>query len=161
MKQYRLPTANPHIYHELTINDDQTMTLYFHGIDSELTFHPTISEDGWIITEGAMFPPVSSGRWTLKVKTETKVAPDVIVPTPLPQEHKHRRVNQTATVIQPATIQLHTEKKTTVKHSTARRKWINGVGITIAASAALVVIYETGLLIPLGLIGLATSGLVK
>lgn len=39
--------------------------------------------------------------------------------------------------------------------------WAKGLACMVAASVALVVIYETGLLIPLGLIGLATSGLIK
>ena len=38
---------------------------------------------------------------------------------------------------------------------------MKAVGMVAAASVALLVIYETGLLIPLGLIGLATSGLLK
>ena len=39
--------------------------------------------------------------------------------------------------------------------------WAKGIACLIAASVALGAIYETGLLIPLGLIGLATSGLIK
>ena len=38
---------------------------------------------------------------------------------------------------------------------------LKALGMVSAASVALLVIYETGLLIPLGLIGLATSGFVK
>jgi len=38
---------------------------------------------------------------------------------------------------------------------------MKAVGMVAAATVALFVIYETGLLIPLGLIGLATSGLLK
>jgi hypothetical protein len=48
--------------------------------------------------------------------------------------------------------QQRTEKKRTV---------LKAVGLFAAACAVCVVIYETGFLIPLGLIGLATSGLVK
>ena len=39
--------------------------------------------------------------------------------------------------------------------------WLRSAGYLAAASVALLVIYETGLLIPLGLIGLATSGFLK
>lgn len=39
--------------------------------------------------------------------------------------------------------------------------WAKGLACMVAASVALVVIYNTGLLIPLGLIGLASSGLIK
>ena len=38
---------------------------------------------------------------------------------------------------------------------------LKAVGMVAAASVALFVIYETGLLIPLGLIGLATGGILK
>ena len=38
---------------------------------------------------------------------------------------------------------------------------LKAVGMVAAATVALFVIYETGLLIPLGLIGLATGGLLK
>ena len=38
---------------------------------------------------------------------------------------------------------------------------LKAVGMVAAATVALIVIYETGLLIPLGLIGLATGGILK
>ena len=38
---------------------------------------------------------------------------------------------------------------------------LKAIGMVAAATVALVVIYETGLLIPLGLIGLATGGILK
>lgn len=38
---------------------------------------------------------------------------------------------------------------------------LKAVGMVAAATVALFVIYETGLLIPLGLIGLATGGILK
>ena len=58
----------------------------------------------------------------------------------------HRRSPQTATVAQP---------------KREHPAWAKGLACMVAASVALVVIYNTGLLIPLGLIGLATSGLIK
>ena len=41
------------------------------------------------------------------------------------------------------------------------RRWLKPLAVAAASVVACVVIYETGLLIPMGLIGLATSGLVK
>jgi hypothetical protein len=38
---------------------------------------------------------------------------------------------------------------------------MKAIGMVAAATVALFVIYETGLLIPLGLIGLATGGILK
>jgi hypothetical protein len=46
-----------------------------------------------------------------------------------------------------------------ISHQTSST--MKAVGMVAAASVALLVIYESGLLIPLGLIGLATSGLLK
>lgn len=42
-----------------------------------------------------------------------------------------------------------------------RQNLLKAVGMVAAATVALLVIYETGLLIPLGLIGLATGGILK
>ena len=42
-----------------------------------------------------------------------------------------------------------------------RQNLLKAIGMVAAATVALFVIYETGLLIPMGLIGLATSGLLK
>jgi len=42
-----------------------------------------------------------------------------------------------------------------------RQNLLKAVGMVAAATVALFVIYETGLLIPLGLIGLATGGILK
>lgn len=46
-----------------------------------------------------------------------------------------------------------------ISHQTSST--MKAVGMVAAATVALLVIYESGLLIPLGLIGLATSGLLK
>lgn len=42
-----------------------------------------------------------------------------------------------------------------------RQNLLKAIGMVAAATVVLIVIYETGLLIPLGLIGLATGGLLK
>ena len=43
----------------------------------------------------------------------------------------------------------------------AANKLMRGAGYLVAASVAIILVYQTGLIIPLGLIGLATSGLLK
>ena len=43
----------------------------------------------------------------------------------------------------------------------AANKLLRGAGYLVAASVAIIIVYQTGLIIPLGLIGLATSGLLK
>lgn len=63
-------------------------------------------------------------------------------------ENNHHRTNEPT---QPAT----TRRKPT------GRRWLKPLAVAAASVVACVMIYETGLLIPMGLIGLATSGLVK
>ena len=50
---------------------------------------------------------------------------------------------------------------TTARCKPTDRRWLKPLAVAAASVVACVVIYETGLLIPMGLIGLATSGLVK
>jgi NAD-dependent DNA ligase len=49
----------------------------------------------------------------------------------------------------------------TARRKPTDRRWLKPLAVAAASVVACVVIYETGLLIPMGLIGLATSGLVK
>lgn len=49
----------------------------------------------------------------------------------------------------------------TARRKPTGRRWLKPLAVAAASVVACVVIYETGLLIPMGLIGLATSGLVK
>lgn len=67
-------------------------------------------------------------------------------------ERQHLDIShQTSDVIhQPSNIDRHQPSAT-----------LKAVGMVAAATVALFVIYETGLLIPLGLIGLATGGILK
>ena len=68
MKQYRLqPGTSSRIYYLLTVKDDGTMELVFHGTDRTLTEEAGVNQDGWIVTKGAMYPPIDhpNGRWQL------------------------------------------------------------------------------------------------
>jgi len=49
----------------------------------------------------------------------------------------------------------------TAKRKPTDRRWLKPLAVAAASVVACIAIYETGLLIPMGLIGLATSGLVK
>ena len=53
------------------------------------------------------------------------------------------------------------QKRKMQEREETRKKWLKGLGFLVAMSVILLLIWETGLLIPLGLIGLATSGLFK
>ena len=66
MKQYKLkPGTDSRIYYLLTIKDDGEMELVFHGTDRTLTEEASVNQDGWIVTNGAMYPPIDhpNGRW--------------------------------------------------------------------------------------------------
>ena len=65
---------------------------------------------------------------------------------------------------QPSDIDRHQTSSidpqpSSISHQTSST--MKAIGMVAAASVALFVIYETGLLIPLGLIGLATGGILK
>lgn len=107
MKQYRnQPGTDSRIYYLLTVKDDGTMLLYFHGTDRSLTKEATVNADGWIATNGALFPPLDhpNGRWQEVAYTEVMsssaaaentdhtpaelevVEPAVVEPTPVETE---------------------------------------------------------------------------
>lgn len=54
-----------------------------------------------------------------------------------------------------------TTSSSDIEENGSDKKWLKAVGIAVASVVACVVIYETGLLIPLGLIGLASIGIIK
>lgn len=51
--------------------------------------------------------------------------------------------------------------ETEEQEKSAGRKMLRGAGYLAAATLAIIIVYQTGLIIPLGLIGLATSGLLR
>ena len=53
------------------------------------------------------------------------------------------------------------EQPATARRKPTVRRWLKPLAVAAASVMVCIVIYETGLLIPMGLIGLATSGLVK
>jgi hypothetical protein len=66
--------------------------------------------------------------------------------------------------IDPANNHRHTAapaQPATARSKPTDRRWLKLLAVAAASVVACIVIYETGLLIPMGLIGLATSGIVK
>lgn len=66
--------------------------------------------------------------------------------------------------IDPENNHHHTDEPAqpaTVRRKPTDRRWLKPLAVAAASVVACIVIYETGLLIPMGLIGLATSRLVK
>lgn len=244
MKQYRLqPGTSSRIYYLLTVKDDGTMELVFHGTDRTLTEEASVNADGWIVTKGAMYPPLADGKWKEVecreivpqevtttdsaddtdniepannqcdpvIPAEQNDAPEYSEPAKsetsaveldlfaqmqmqidqLRQENDRLcNMIQTRTEVRTAHESFDTENRscaTQGRPSTTPRQrrrravavetpaaqavaleqdngnsqLLKALGIAVASIAALVIIYNTGLLIPMGLIGLGASGLLK
>lgn len=73
-----------------------------------------------------------------------------------PRPRRQRKPRKPRVEHQPSDIRHQTSS---IDHQTSAT--LKAVGMVAAATVALFVIYETGLLIPLGLIGLATGGILK
>ena len=141
----------------LTVRDNGTMTMTFHGTDREICHEVTENADGWLCYPGAMYPGLQSGKWQL-----TEEEPIVTVAAKPKRQRKERKQRKPATRIEQVRRNVITDSRNyDTAEPTSDNGWLRSAGYLAAASVALLVIYETGLLIPLGLIGLATSGLLK
>ena len=185
----------------LTVRDNGTMTMTFHGTDREICHEVTENADGWLCYPGAMFPGLESGKWQLmedvkgtvpavgseaeSERTTEGLSPmcaEPAVPTlrgqspcnppsathigDSPREPRPRRqrkprkprVERQEPAISHQTSSIE-HQPSGIGHQTSST--MKAIGMVAAATMALLVIYETGLLIPLGLIGLATGGILK
>lgn len=222
-------------WEQLTVSEDGTMMLYFHGTDRSVTTQVTLIEDGawkgWLKSEGgSLYPGIESGKWQKMADCPAEgaeiaesaadavvdVTEEVVAAEPQPTEQEQRTdtdVTDVAmaepTTINPAPV-VTQEPPVVVRASRPRRQrkarkpavatasrrnegtagivaenahglhgdydaaasgvgaeqkddhaWLRSVGYLAAASVALLVIWQTGLIIPLGLLGLATSGFLK
>jgi hypothetical protein len=169
----------------LTVKDDGTMTMTFHGTDREISHEVTEDEDGWLCYPGAMYPGLESGKWvltdcpaesaeiaesaqpTVKAATVAKPQPTeqpTVNHEPLivnrPARPKRQRKARKAAPVR-RDIESSRQRNIETQEPTTDNGWLRSAGYLAAASVALLVIWQTGLIIPLGLIGLATSGLLK
>lgn len=173
-------------WEQLTVKDDGTMMLYFHGTDRSVTQEVTVITGGewkgWLRSEkGSLYPGLESGKWQAmaaqmrneelvinkvaltsvkemrneneEMKNEMAVDEPVIVDQPRPRRQRKQRKPRVALDGRTA------EHTSDISHQPSDT--LKAVGMVAAATVALFVIYETGLLIPLGIIGLTTSGLLK
>ena len=163
-------------WEQLTVKDDGTMTMYFHGTDRSVTQQVTLIENGewkgWLRSEkGSMWPGIESGKWQLTaeggrltedVRCKMADEPLTINPEPLTINHdcrpRRQRNPRKPRVERQEPITVNPEPLTVNRQTSSTMK---AVGMVAAVTVALFVIYETGLLIPLGLIGLATGGILK
>lgn len=169
------------IYSLLTVESDGQMTMTFHGTDREISHEVTENADGWLCYPGGMFPGLKSGKWQMMADGRCKMddvrcmmadepflRPDsskrpkaerTMNPEPLTvNQPKRQRKPRKPRVERQEPITVNPEPLTVNRQPSSTLK---AVGMVAAATVALFVIYETGLLIPLGLIGLATGGILK
>lgn len=161
------------IYSLLTAESNGQMTMTFHGTDREISHEVTENEDGWLCYPGAMFPGLESGKWVLTEEEPIAVAtlrgqspcnpPSATHTGDSPREprpRRQRKARKTATPVR-RSIETSRQRDIETQEPTTGNEWLRSAGYLAAAAVALLVIYETGLLIPLGLIGLATGGILK
>ena len=77
-------------------------------------------------------------------------------PSPVIQRRKKKAAEP-----KPQQLSLFDQELQQEQEEPAANKLMRGAGYLVAASVAIIIVYQTGLIIPLGLIGLATSGLLK
>ena len=80
-------------------------------------------------------------------------------PTALPKPKRQRRKKAAET--KPQQLSLFDQELQQEQEEPAANKLMRGAGYLAAASVTIILVWQTGLIIPLGLIGLATSGLLK
>ena len=190
-------------WEQLTVKDDGTMTMTFHGTDREICHEVTENADGWLCYPGAMFPGLKSGKWNKMEDVQGTVPavgseaesertteglspmcadPAVTVESALrgqapcnppsathtgdsPREQRPRRQRKPRkprVALDGRTAENTSDigpQPSAIRHQPSAT--LKAIGMVAAATVALFVIYETGLLIPLGLIGLATGGILK
>lgn len=179
------------IYSLLTVESDGRMTMTFHGTDREISHEANVTEDGRIATAGSLFPGLESGRWQalaaqmrnekLEMRNENEEMRNEVAKSETTTDDTDFTDNEPltmnpepSTINQPRPRRQRKPRKPRVEHQepltvnpeplTVNRQpssTLKAVGMVAAATVALFVIYETGLLIPLGLIGLATGGILK
>lgn len=116
-----------------------------------------LNDGGWI----ALFP---KDKYLLE--DGEKDAPIVITESrndeiALKSEPKRSKARNIAAKAARRNVITESRYNDTTELKSDNHHWLTTAGYLAAASVALFVIYETGLLIPLGLIGLATGGLLK
>jgi hypothetical protein len=179
------------IYYVLTVKDDGAMTLTFHGTDREMTEVVTTREDGWIVTpHGGLYPPVSHNRWQEQPhpqplprregsdcasrSTETEARQEQCEQENPSRARRKPRRNTTdidaARNQRSAAADNHHDTDTAQPLPSLAGEG-SGVGshtslwpavaAFAAACVALAVVYESGLLIPVGLIGAVAGGILR
>ena len=154
-------------WEQLTVKDDGTMTMTFHGTDREICHEVTENADGWLCYPGGMFPGLESGRWQLiALRGQAPCNPPSATHTGdsprEPRPRRQRKPRKPRVALDGRTAENTSDispQPSSINHQPSAT--MKAIGMVAAATVALFVIYETGLLIPLGLIGLASGGILK
>ena len=170
------------IYSLLTVESDGQMTMTFHGTDREISHEVTENADGWLCYPGAMFPGLASGKWqavAAQMRNEKLVIDKVALTSVKEMRNENEEMRNEVAVDEPVIVEQPRPRRQrkprkprverqepAIEHqpsaiSPQSSSTLKAIGMVAAATVALFVIYETGLLIPLGLIGLATGGILK
>ena len=159
-------------WEQLTVKDDGTMTMYFHGTDRSVTQEVTVITEGewkgWLRSEkGSLWPGLESGRWNKMADVQGTVpAVGSEAESERTTEGLSPMCAEPAVTVESALRGQAPCNPSSTSHTgdsprESGNEWLLSAGYLAAATVALFVIYETGLLIPLGLIGLATGGILK
>lgn len=129
---------------------------------SVLTSQPT-QDDGDQTCEADVFNQPTP---TASVATEPKTKPTESTKARVARMREERRAKQQQKRKEQLRMEaearlLRMESEARERREAEQKKWVKAIGLTAALGLALFVIWETGLIIPLGLIGLASSGLLK
>ena len=172
------------IYSLLTVESNGQMTMTFHGTDREICHEANVTEGGRITTGGSLFPGLESGKWQAvddvqgtvpavgseaeSERTTEGLSPMCAEPRPRRQRKPRKprvaldgRTAEHTSAISHQTIPADAPTRSLSDIDRQPSATLKAVGMVAAATVVLFVIYETGLLIPMGLIGLATGGILK
>ena len=181
--------ADPKSYYIATQTDNGQWHLTYHGRDILLEYDCELTEDrtGQQLRygNGSILPLRNSkgelfSRWTEATAEEINAQPEVKEPAPaatevqkteeqplpaaelerLKAENEALKAQITASTEQQINESRKQENKESIEHNNGH-KVMTAVGTVAAMSVALIIIWESGLIIPVGIVGLIMSGILK
>ena len=103
-----------------------------------------------------IFENIEDDRGQVPGRSQTRENVAARDPSPVIQRRKKKAAEP-----KPQQLSLFDQELQEEQEEPAVNKLMRGAGYLAAATVAIIIVYQTGLIIPLGLIGLATSGLLK
>lgn len=170
---------------EVGLSNDVTPKVYRVVKDNLTTENDDILYDSNHATEGGLLPtennlqanpedatPAAAGDTNTKTNITTDqgaasrearqpILDNIDEPKDIEAKPKPKRRKKKAAEPKPQQLSLFDKELQAEEEEPAANKLMRGAGYLVAASVAIILVWQTGLIIPLGLIGLATSGLLK